>query len=86
MKVIQYKLSILLAGFINSFNFFSYAPANSVSKHTGSLPPNFISTIESAGLARDSEKLHSDWLNVKGDIHKSIDCYTIEQITKVILS
>lgn len=86
MKAIQYKISILLAGFLNGFNFFSYAPANSVSKLTGSLQPNFISTIESAGLARDHENLHSDWLNVKGDIHKSIDCYTSEHVDAVTIS
>lgn len=86
MKAIQYKISILLAGFLNGFNFFHNTPANSVSMYTGSLPSNFTNTIEVAGLSRDNEKLNSDWSNVKGDIHKSIDCYTNDQINAVTIS
>jgi hypothetical protein len=54
--------------------------------YTGSLPSNFTSTIEVAGLSRDNEKLNSDWSNVKGDIQKSIDCYTDDQINAVTIS
>lgn len=75
MKAIQYKMSMVLAGFLNSMNFLPDLPLNSVSKFTGSLPANFEISYED-GFADDAERINGDWSMIKSDIRKSFDNLT----------
>lgn len=77
MKAIQYKMSMLLAGFLNGLNFFPTASHDSVSNFSGSLPSKFEISYED-GFSKDAEKLKGDWSLVKSDIRSSFDTLTNE--------
>ena len=70
-------MSMVLAGFLNSMNFFPTSSMNSISRFTGSLPAKLEISCEE-GFANDAERLKSDWSMVKSDIRKSFDEVTNE--------
>ena len=70
MRAVQHKTSILIAGFLNGFNLFSFCNTKHISQVLGSLKPT-IELSDKNGFQRDAENLSGDWENVKKDIMSS---------------